>query len=198
MSSPAIFIREAAVGQYLRESDRINAGNPVSRTPTFMYLPGARPPSQPPGIVARYFLRRRALVHRKYSGNETSAQHNRAVMETILIFVGLPTIALGSFLGNVALRWAPSPIVSALESAPYIFACTLVVLSFVIGYLSLGKKLRIYRGDCTAYLQFDSDKDREIIFWQKVTATVICFIVIPFIAIYVAFGDQGLINAFVN
>lgn len=160
-----------------------------------MSLPSAQTTSQNLGIVARYFLRRRALIHRKYSGNEPSAQHNRAVLEAILIFVGLPIIGLGSFAGILALRWAPNPLVAAIKLSPYIYLVMLVILSLVIGHLWLAKKLRIYRRDRTVYQQFDSDKDREVIFWQKVTMTVICGVVIPIIAIYIAFGDQGLINA---
>jgi hypothetical protein len=161
-----------------------------------MSLPSPQLSSQTPGMVARYFLRRVALIRRKYPKNQPIAQFVRAVMETILVFVSLPVVAIGSFFGILAVGHAPNPVVTVLESAPYACLGALVALSFVLGYLLLGNKFRVYRYDRSAHLQFDSASDRDIIFWQKVSVTVVCFVVIPLLAIYIAFGDQGLINAF--
>ena len=103
-------------------------------------------------------------------------------------------MALGSFVGIVAFRWEPNPVVDAIKSGPYIYVGLLVAISFVLGHLIFGGRLRRYRHD-TWYLQFDTEKDREAIFWQKITVTVVCFVVIPFLAMFIAFGNQGFVKA---
>jgi hypothetical protein len=70
------------------------------------------------------------------------------------------------------------------------------VLSLVIGHWWLGPRLKKYREDRSAYLQFDTERDTRIAFWQKVSATLVCVIVRPFLALLVTFGTQVITRAF--
>jgi len=62
---------------------------------------------------------------------------------------------------------------------------SLVLLA--IGTLLFWRKFSKYRLDPTISAEFDTDRDRKIIFWQRTTCIAICGGVIPVLAVVVTF-----------
>ena len=60
-----------------------------------------------PDFIARYFLRRLAMAYRESPSRKPSIQYTNALLETILIFIGLPMMGLASLVLIPSLRWAP-------------------------------------------------------------------------------------------
>jgi hypothetical protein len=138
-------------------------------------------PSSGIGVVARYFLRRLAIAHRK--SNKPRVQYANALAETILIFVTAPACSLIAVTVILALKWAPNPVTRLFGLAPQVEALIISALSVVVGYLLFTRRMRRYlKEDSNCFLRFGTDRDRQVVFWQKVSALVVCGI-LPCIAL---------------
>ena len=85
-------------------------------------------------FIARYFLRRLAMAHRASPSRKPSIQYTHALLETILIFVGMPMLGLASFVLIPSLRWAPDTIAKWFGFSPRGGLIILYVLSLIIGH----------------------------------------------------------------
>jgi hypothetical protein len=153
-------------------------------------------PMEKPDFIARYFLRRLAIAHRASPTRKLSIQYTNALLETILIFVGLPMLGVASVVLIPSIRWAPNTIAKWFGLSPRVALFVLWILSLVVGYWWLGKRLKKYRQDRSTYMQFASEKDTQIAFWQKVGVLLACGIVLPILALLVTFGTQVFTRAF--
>jgi hypothetical protein len=147
-------------------------------------------------FIARYFLRRLAKAHRESPTRKPSIQYTNALVETILIFVGFPMLGLASLILIPSIRWAPNTIAKWFGLSPRIGLIILCILSLVVGHWWLGQRLKKYREDRSVYLQFNTEKDTQIAFWQKVSVILVCGIVFPLLAMLVTFGTQVITRAF--
>jgi hypothetical protein len=145
-------------------------------------------------VIARYFLRRLALAHLK--SHKPSVQYNNALADTIGVFVAFPVVGFASSVLILSLRWAPHTIAKWFGLSPRIWMIAIVVLSMLGGHRWLNKRLTRYREDRTLYLNFSSDSDRRIVFWQTLTVFAICAMLIPFLALVATFGTQVITTAF--
>ena len=102
--------------------------------------------------------------------------------EIVAIFVGMPGMALFSWIVIASLKHLPA-ISRAYGQSPRLVSVAIVVLLMIGGYLSFRARIRPYRAESSAYLDFDSELDRSIIFWQKVGVVILCGVVLPWIAI---------------
>jgi hypothetical protein len=152
--------------------------------------------AEKPDWIARYFLRRLAMAHRESPNRKPWIQHNKALVETILVFVGMPVIAIASLILIPSLRWAPQIFPKWTSFSQLGFALMLWILSVIIGHMWLGPKFKKYRDDRSAYLQFNSAKDRKIASWQRTITFFACAIVLPLLAMYVTFDNQVITRAF--
>jgi hypothetical protein len=145
------------------------------------------PPEQP-SVIARYFLRRFALAHRK--SNKLRVQFANALADTIFVFVGMPIAGITNFILVVNAKHL-SPLIDQIshvapQSAPYAFAA----LAMLGGYLLLNKKMKRYVAeDPTRYLQFSTEKDEQIVFWQRMGAVIILGILPTFLEIIVLVSE---------
>jgi hypothetical protein len=149
-----------------------------------------------PDFIARYFLRRLAMAHREAPARKPSIQHINALVETILLFVGMPMISVASVVLIGSIRWGPQVLSRSLGASPLTAVFILWSLSVVIGQVLLGRKFEKYRDDRSAYLQLNTDRDFKIASRQKVTVFIACGIVLPLLAMYVTFGNQVFTRAF--
>jgi hypothetical protein len=149
-----------------------------------------------PDVIARYFLRRLAMAHRDSPSRKPSIQYTNALVETILVFVGMPMIAIASLILIPSIRWAPDTIAKWFGFSPRGGVIILSILSLVVGHIWLGNRFKKYRDDHSAYLQLNSDRDFKIASWQKATVLVACGIILPFLAMLLTFGKQVIARAF--
>jgi len=152
--------------------------------------------SERPNFIARYFLRRLAIAHRASPTRKPSIQYTNALLDTILIFVGLPMLGFASLILIPSLRWAPNTIARWFGLSPRLGLLALWILSLLAGHWWLGKQLKKYREDRSEYLQFATEKDAQIAFWQKTAVLLVCGIVLPLLAMFVTFGQQVITKAF--
>ena len=136
------------------------------------------------GILTRYFLRRYALARRD-PGNVIP--YFTALLEVIVVALGLPSAAVYSVFLITSLRW---PLLSRgqldqMATLDVWIPVSLVLLA--IGTLLFWRKFSKYRLDPTISAEFDTDRDRKIIFWQRTTCIAICGGVIPVLAVVVTF-----------
>jgi len=106
--------------------------------------------AEKPDWIARYFLRRLAMAHRESPNRKPWIQHNNALVETILVFVGMPVIAIASLILIPSLRWAPQIFPKWTSFSQLGFALMLWILSVIIGHMWLGPKFKKYRDDRSA------------------------------------------------
>jgi succinate dehydrogenase/fumarate reductase cytochrome b subunit len=149
-----------------------------------------------PDFIARYFLRRLAMAHRESPSRKPSIQYSNALLETILIFVGLPMLGIASLILIPSLRWAPNTTAKWLSASPWGDVLVVGILSLVVGHLCFGKRFKKYREDRSAYTQFASTRDARIVFWQRFIVFIICAVVLPLLAMLVTFGKQVITRAF--
>ena len=139
-----------------------------------------------PGSVSRYFLRRFAIAARK-KHIAASRPFHEALAETTLVFFGLPAVAALSFVGIITLRWWNPAVTSRW---PGFSAAWLVlpiwVVCVAIGHLTIGRTFAKYRNGVSGTLEFASERDRRIVFWQKGVAFALCGIAAPWLGILVA------------
>jgi hypothetical protein len=161
-----------------------------------MTLPGNPTGTEKPDLIARYFLRRLAMAHRESPSRKPSIQYTNALVETILIFVGLPMIALASIVLIPNLRWVSQILPKGSRFPQLGFAIILWTLSVVIGHLWLGPRVKKYRQDRSAFTEFASTRDARIVSWQRFIVFTVCAIVLPFLAMLFTFGTQVITRAF--
>ena len=149
-----------------------------------------------PDFIARYFLRRLAIAHRDSPSRKPSIQYTNALLETILVFVGMPLIGLASLVLIPSLRWAPNTLAKWSSVSHFGLATILWIVSTGIGHIWLGHRFKKYRDDHSAYLQLSSDRDFKIASWQKATILLACGIVLPLLAMYITFGNEVITRAF--
>jgi hypothetical protein len=63
-------------------------------------------------LITRYFLRRLAISRRKQPHASKNASYRDALVEVILVVLGLPSVAIMSFFGIATMRWW-EPVMSA-------------------------------------------------------------------------------------
>jgi len=133
-------------------------------------------------VVGRYFLRRLALAHRKSSNPKV--QYANALAETILVVIGLPIAGLTCFVMVINLRRGPDPIHKLLGAAPLFGQLVFGIGAMLVGNLLINKRMKKYVAESsTCYLPFSSDKDAQIVFWQRIGALIIFGILPTFLAI---------------
>ncbi|MGH8150182.1 MAG: hypothetical protein ACRETB_09465 [Steroidobacteraceae bacterium] len=155
-------------------------------------------------FVTRYFLRRLAAAQRESRGVRgasgarrapgpnlpltppgDSRAYGRALSDVMSLFVLVPGIAFFSIGASVCLTVQPALLAAAHAGAP-LAAVLLVTFGFVLlGHLALGWRLHRYREDPSAARAFDTDRDREIAFWQKLVVTALFGFVAPLCALAV-------------
>lgn len=154
--------------------------------------------------MTRYFLRRLAAAQRERRGprgalgsrgtqkartplgsSGDSGAYTRALSEAMSLFVLMPGIALFSIGASICLTLQPVLLAAAHSGAP-LAAVLLVTFALVLlGHLALGWRLRRYRADPSAARAFDTDRDREIAFWQKLVLTALFGFAAPLCALAV-------------
>ena len=141
-------------------------------------------PSSGIGVVVRYFLRRLAMAHRKSA--KPRVQYANALAETVLVFVALPIAGITSFFLVISAKWGANPIIETLGIAPQIGGIVFGALAMLVGYLLLNKRMKKYiEEDPACYLRFGTEKDAQIVFWQKVCALIVCGVVPLFLGVLV-------------
>jgi hypothetical protein len=128
-------------------------------------------PTDPPDAITRYFLRRLALAHRKYK--EPRVGFANALADTVLVFVGLPIAAVFSFVIATSGKWGLQASARLFGAAPQLEGLGFGAVVMLIGYLLLNRRMRKYvdeNSDC--YLAYDSEKDAQVVFWQRLSALI--------------------------
>lgn len=140
------------------------------------------------GWADRYFVRRFALARRMPTSSTATAFSN-ALFEVTLVAVALPCLAVYSCVLVTSLKWAPN-----LTRAHPNFSPKLVGL--VIGFLAAGaghawfrRRFRRFLQPPDVWVDFDTERDRRIVFWQKLIILSICGAVIPVLAVIVTFSS---------
>lgn len=140
-------------------------------------------PTTSVGPVTRYFLRRYAQAKRDPNKANDSVPYHKAAIETSALFVGFPTATLMGLVLIVSMRW---PLITLAQFRGFPPRLVLVALSLVpvaIGHLFMAARFKPFRLNPDVCAEFDSERDRKIIFQQKAIALVVGGIVIPCIAI---------------
>lgn len=137
------------------------------------------------GILTRYFLRRYALARRDPSN---VVPYFTALVEVIVVALAFPFAALYSVLVIASLRWSllSRGQINRMVTLDFWIPVSLVVLA--LGILLLWRKFSRYRLDPAICADFDSERDRKIIFWQRTACIAIFGGVIPVLAFVVAYG----------
>jgi hypothetical protein len=136
------------------------------------------------GILTRYFLRRYALARRDPSN---VIPYFTALVEVIVVALLFPFAAFYSTLLIASLKW---PLLSRSQidrMATLDIWIPLSLVLLVIGILLFWRKFSKYRLDPTICAEFDSERDRKIIFWQGAACIAICGGVIPVLAVVVTY-----------
>jgi hypothetical protein len=131
----------------------------------------------------RYFLRRLAQARREPNNATAGVAYFKALSETVLLVPGLPAMAVFSWIVIASLRIAPR-VAASYGLHPRLAAVGSVALAMTCGYVWFHSRFKHYRIDPSASLNFDSEHDREIIFWQKVSMTALCGAILPLLAAY--------------
>jgi hypothetical protein len=135
-------------------------------------------------LITVYFLRRLAIARRKMPYSSPSAIYKDALFDVILVVLGLPGIALLTFIGITTIRWWGPTVSSKWPWLSFpVGALGIWVLAILFGHMWLGRRFDKFRSDPTPCLDFASDKDRYIAFWVKFSVVTVCGLVVPWIAI---------------
>jgi hypothetical protein len=147
-------------------------------------------------FVTRYFLRRLAIARHKSPPRTLGTQYTDALLETILIFVSMPMVSALSVVVILSLRWAPNTVAKWFGFSPWGGVAVIGILSVSVGHLWIGRRFKKCREDRSIYTQFASEKDSRIVAWQRFIVFVVGGIVLPFLAMYITFGNQVITRAF--
>jgi len=128
------------------------------------------------------------MAWRERGYTNTSVSYSAAKVETILLVLLMPAIAVVSVTGIGALRFfTPSQVAAAHLPSKLFFAIAICSLCAVVGNLWLDPRLRKYRLDPSPCLPFDTERDRNVAGWQKALTIVTCGLVLPLLAVVVTF-----------
>lgn len=133
-------------------------------------------------LLARYFLRRLAISRGKLKLSSPDARYRDALVEVIFVCVVMPALGLINFLGVASMTWW-NPIVTARWpwlSVRLVFLIV-AVLALLLGHFWLGNRFERYKVNPIGCKEFDSEKDRSTVFWQKFAVIVICGLVAPWL-----------------
>jgi hypothetical protein len=108
----------------------------------------------------------------------------------------MPMLGIASLILIPSSRWAANTIAKWFGYSPWGGVIIIMILSIAVGHLWIGKRFEKYREDRSVYAQFASEKDSRIVAWQKFIVFVVCAIVLPFLAMYITFGNQVITRAF--
>ena len=134
-------------------------------------------------IMTRYFLRRLAIARRK-PHVDISVPHSDALAEVMIVALTMPMCAILSFVVVITMStW--KPIVDArwpwLSFRLVVLGCGFLV--YIVGQWWLRRRFKQYRDDPSHCLDFDTEQDRRIVFWQKFVVVIVCGAVVPFLGI---------------
>ena len=130
------------------------------------------------GIVTRYFLRRLAKARRKKNASPW-VFHWDALVATSMFFVGMPILALFSCVGISSFYWDPTFGTRWPGFSPKLTSVAITLGAIAVGGYFFGKKFKRYRTNPDACLAFDTERDRQIIFWQLFWMSVMAGLVLP-------------------
>jgi len=138
-------------------------------------------------LLTRYFLRRYAQARRNPRNATPSVPYREATLETSFLFIAMPFIALYSVALITSLRW---PLISRAaydQFAVRPLAVIIFLAVLVVGHVLLIRRFNKYRLNPAICAEFDSERDREIIFWQKTVGFVVAAIVVPLVTLVITF-----------
>jgi hypothetical protein len=137
-------------------------------------------------LITRYFLRRLAISKRELQHASKDASYRDALVEVILVVLGLPSVAALSFVGISTMQWW-EPVISA--KWPWLSfsvgALGLWFVAVIVGHQWLGRRFKQYRDDPTPCLEFASERDERVAFWVKFSVITVCGLIIPWLGIAV-------------
>jgi hypothetical protein len=148
---------------------------------------GAQPHMTDAGMVTRYFLRRYAQARRNLNNATPSVPFRAAVLEAGFLFVMLPFLSLYSVFLITSLRW---PLLNRAYLDEMADKYLAIALSFALlagWYFIVARKFQRYRVNPRLCAEFDSERDRNIILWQKAVGLIVAGLVIPLLACAVTF-----------
>jgi hypothetical protein len=144
-------------------------------------------------FVTRYFLRRLAEAQRDQRRSRgprppleppgDARAYIRALSDAVALFVLLPGIALFSIGASISLTVESPALSMAQAGSPLVAVLLVTCLLVLLGHIGLGLRLRRFRGDSSAARAFDTDRDREIAFWQRLIVTALCGFAAPLCAL---------------
>ena len=142
------------------------------------------------GFITRYFLRRLAIARRKHKSDPTAA-FNEAKVETILVFLGAPAIAILSAIVIGSLRWL-TPAQAARYPLPpkFLIVIAIWVPCAVVGNWWLNRRFKKFKEDPSPCFEFASNQDQIWATSQKIAMLTICGIGIPMLAFVFAFWGR--------
>lgn len=137
-------------------------------------------------LVTKYFLRRLAIAHRQGAYKTRRGEYEDAMMEVILLLLGLPIVGLLGAAVILSLRWL-SPSEAAARPLPSKYMIILVTwgLCILIGKFWLGRRLKKYMDDPASRTMLDTERDQRIAERQKTIVIVTFVFVIPAVALLI-------------
>ena len=136
-------------------------------------------------VPTRYFLRRLAQARRSPYPATAARAYSSALSEVIASFVLMPGIAVLCITARIGMSLPPEAYAPSLRAVPpLVLATLLTILLVAAGHLWFIWHLRRFRGDHSRLAEhFDTEDDRQIVFWQKLILTVICGVIVPLSAL---------------
>lgn len=107
----------------------------------------------------------------------------RALSDAVALFVLLPGIALFSIGASISLTLQPVISRLAPEGSPLVLVLLITCALVLLGHVALGLRLRRFRNDPSAARPYDTDRDRQIAFWQRLIITVLCGFAVPLLVL---------------
>lgn len=157
-----------------------------------LYLQGVRDLRRP-DFLTRYFLRRLAAVQRErrrppaggppIGSSGIPRAYSRALSDAAALFVLLPGIALFSIAASITLTLQPTVLSAAPAGSPLVLVLLATFVLVLLGHVGLGLRLRRFRNDLGAARAYDTERDREIAFWQRLIVTALCGFAAPLCAL---------------
>ena len=141
-------------------------------------------------FVTRYFLRRLAIARRKEHRNPRTP-FVEAKVEVILIVIMFPIVGVASFVIMFGLHWfTPAEVARMPIPDKYMTVLVLWILSCLVGSFWLNRKFKRYLHDPTPCLDFDTEHDRKIVFWQRLIAYFTAGVLMPVLGGLIGFWPQ--------
>jgi len=133
-----------------------------------------------------YFLRRLAFARRKRGCTDPSIPHSEALVELGMVVFVAPTLAVLLLLTLATLKlWAHRIQLSEIPFKASVVAGVILLLVFARHLLA--RRYKAYLDDPTPSLQFDTERDRRIVFWQKLVIVPLGCIVASWLGILVTY-----------